>query len=218
MSSLTHRSVLGVSLVSLSGAGSAQRTDPVPPAAPGAAGSGDTRAPFGLTWGLSSEETRKDVGATLRPSEDQGRWGSSFAATGLSRALSDTESIILSYGFRDRLFRVVAIGRPNGPDPSGGATLNRYQELSGALASRYGRGNEQVSRDTQIWKAPNEYVMSLTQGRAHRFTIFANQAVEVELSMRDQSIDKSYYVIIFTSIPGKAEFDQDKKQRECDSL
>lgn len=217
MSSLTRRSALAVSLASFFSAASAQRSDIVPPAAPGVAGSGDTHAPFGLTWGLSSDETRV-LGATLRPSEDQGRWGSSFAATGLSRVLSDTESVVLSYGFRDRLFRVLAVGRMNGPDPFGGVTLDRYQELSGALASRYGRGNERVSRDTQIWKAPNEYVMSLTQGRAHRFTTFANQAVEVELSMRGQSNDKSYYVIIFTSIPGNAAFEQNKKQRERDSL
>lgn len=177
---------------------------------------GDTKAPFGLTWGMSADDVRK-LGATL--TDAGGRdYGKGFTVTGLERVLSDAQTVLLFFGYRDRLFRIVAVGRFQGPDPYGASTLTRYKELAAILEERYGKGRETDLRDREMWKAPNEYVMSLKQGRALRFTSFLTVDVEVELSMRAKSQDESNYVIIFSSRPGQTEFELDKRRQEKDSL
>lgn len=90
---------------------------PIPIAA-SAAADANVSAPFGLTWGMSSEEARK-TGAQLAANAGRSDYGASFAATNLSKVLSDTESVTLFSGYKDKLWRIAAAGRPIGPDPSG---------------------------------------------------------------------------------------------------
>src|SRR6266446_8463382 len=164
-------------------------------------------APFGLTWGMSSEEARK-TGAQLSANAGRSDYGASFAATNLSKVLSDTESVALFFGYKDKLWRIAAAGRPMGPDPSGRQTVARYQELATVLSDRYGRGVETDVRDREMWKGPNEYVMSIRQGRAHRYTNFHSTGnVDVELSVRAASSDQAYYVILFAFRLGAREFE-----------
>src|SRR5262249_15256421 len=153
-------------------------------------------APFGLKWGMSSEEVRK-TGVELAANPGRSEFGAAFAATNLSKVLTDTESVFLFFGYKDKLWRIAAAGRPMGPDPSGSQALARYQELASVLAERYGRGVETDIRDREMWKGPNEYVMSLRQGRAFRYTNFHSINVDVELSVRAAESDKSYYVILY---------------------
>ena len=132
--------------------------------------------------------------------------------------LSDTESVFLFFGYKDKLWRIAAAGRPMGPDPSGSQTVARYQELVAVLSDRYGRGVETDIRDREIWKGPNQYVMSIRQGRAHRYTNFHSAKVDVELSVRAADSDKAYCLILFQYSPGAREFEADKKVREKDAL
>lgn len=175
-----------------------------------------SRGPFGLTWGSSAEEVRnQEVQLTASPSSDFGR---SFTATGLSQVLSDAAVVFLSFGHRNRLWRVAAAGNANTNDPFGGATVARYRELAQALTSRYGSGREIDTRDSRIWKEAHEYVMSLRTGRASRFTTFNTPVVSVELSVRATSGDSSHWFLIFESKAEQALFEEDKRRRERDSL
>ena len=179
---------------------------------------GDSPAPFGLTWGMSSDEARK-TGAQLAANAGRSDYGASFAATNLSKVLSDTESVILFFGFKDKLWRIAAAGRPMGPDPSGRQAVARYQELAAVLSDRYGRGIETDVRDREVWKGPNEYVMSIRQGRAYRYTNFHSSAnVDVELSIRATGNNQAYYLILFEYRPGAQEFEADKKVHEKEAL
>ena len=175
------------------------------------------RAPFGLTWGMSADDLRQQ-GVTLTREEQSREWGASYTATKLPKVLSDTEAASLAFGHDDRLFRIVAIGKTNGPDPYGGATLARYRELVEALSSRYGKGVETDQRDQRVWKEAHEYIMSLHQGRARRFTNFSTPTTNVEVSVRTLGSDKSFYVIIFTSVAGEKAFEASKRTRERDAL
>ncbi len=105
-----------------------------------------------------------------------------------------------------------------GPDPSGSQAVSRYQELAAVLSDRYGRGVETDIRDREMWKGPNEYVMSLRQGRAFRYTKFHSTNVDVELSVRASDTDKAYYLILFQYGPAAREFEADKKVHEKDAL
>lgn len=177
----------------------------------------DVRAPFGLTWGMSSDDVRK-LGVHLTPSAERPNDGVSFAATELSKVLSDTETVVLFFGYRDKLWRVAAVGGSLGPDPSGSQAVARYRELASSLSERYGPGVESDTRDRELWKGANQYVMSLRQGRAHRYTTFRSSTVDVELSVRASDSDRAYYVILFAHRPGAQEFEADKKAHEKDAL
>lgn len=177
----------------------------------------DVRAPFGLTWGMSSDDVQK-LGVGLAASSGRSNFGASFAATGLSKVLSDTEAVALSFGYRDKLWRIAVVGRSMGPDPSGSQTVARYQDLATSLSERYGRGVETDIRDRELWKAQNEYVMSILQGRASRYTKFQSPSVDIELSVRATSSDKAYYFILYEHRPGARSFEADKKVHEKDAL
>jgi hypothetical protein len=124
------------------------------------------------------------------------------------------ESPVLSFGFKDKLWRVAAAGTTHSADPYGGATVQRYRELSSSLAEKYGPGRETDVRDTEMWKSPSEYIMSLKQGRASRYTTFNSPSVTVELSIRAAETDGSYYLLIYRHRAGEKEFDVDKRANE----
>jgi len=166
---------------------------------------------------MSSDQVRK-TGARLTANAGRSEFGAAFAASDLSKVLSDTESVFLFFGYKDKLWRIAAAGRQMGPDPSGSQAVARYQELAAVLSDRYGRGVETDTRDREMWKGPNEYVMSIRQGRAHRYTNFHSTNVDVELSVRAADSDKSYYLILFQYSPGAREFEADKKVNEKDAL
>lgn len=175
-----------------------------------------TRGPFGLAWGSSTDQV-KEMEVQLTPSSGN-NWGTSFTAAGLSQVLHDAELVLLSFGHRNRLWRVAAAGRTISREPYGASTIARYQELSQALSSRYGAGRESDHRDTRIWNEPNQYVMSLHQGRAHRYTTFETPSTHIELSMRAAGGDSSYWFLIYASKAERALFEQDKRSRETNSL
>lgn len=176
-----------------------------------------SRAPFGLTWGSSAQEVQA-LGVTLTENAALRDYGRSYEAKNLDRVLSDTSNVLLSFGWRDKLIRVFALGRPVPNDPYGGQVIARYEELIGTLTERYGRPRIVDQRDTEMWKAPNEYIASIKQGRAARFAAFSTATVQVELSVRAQDYDTARYAIIFEYRPGMQDFGTDKKAREREAL
>jgi hypothetical protein len=92
--------------------------------------------PFGLTWGSTVEQT-KAVGIELKPDTNKEN-GVSFIARSLPKALSDQDFAFVSYGFDDKLWRIVAVSRSFSNDPKGEKIRTRYGELVGVLAGKYG--------------------------------------------------------------------------------
>ena len=185
-------------------------------AATRAAESEDNLGPFGLMFNSSADEVRR-TGVQLAPVVGT-EWGTSFVASGLEKVLSDMDNPILSFGFKDKLWRVAAAGKTNSADPYGSNTVARYKELMTSLSEKYGPGRETDARDREMWKDPSEYIMSLQQGRAARYALFSARFVTIELSVRASDASSSYYVIIYKSIHGEKEFAIDKKTNEKGSL
>lgn len=175
------------------------------------------RAPFGLTWGSSVQQVQA-AGAALTEHAALREFGRSFEASNLGRVLVDTSDVFLSFGWRDRLIRLLALSRPILNDPHGGHVLARYGELVETLANRYGAPRLVDERDTGLYKAPGDYVASLRFGRALRFAEFSAPAVRVQLFLRAQSNDAAGYGLLFEHKPGMMEFEADKKARERDAL
>jgi hypothetical protein len=182
-----------------------------------AAGPDDMNAPFGLTWGMSSYEVRK-TGVKLASDKGVSDYGTSFIATELSKVLTDTEGVMLFFGYNDKLWRIATFGRPSGPDGAGNEVTSRYLDLAASLSGRYGKGADTDERDTQVYKRPDEYIMSLQQGRARRYTEFHTGAVDVELSIRVIDMNTSHYLIFFEYVPGRRDFEKEKKAHEKDAL
>ena len=183
----------------------------------GMAADDDLRAPFGLTWGVSSDDLRK-TGVNLAADPSVKDFGVSFIATNLGKVLSDTESVLLSFGFNDKLWRNASVGRTVGPDPSGSRVIARYLDLAASLSEKYGKGVETDRRDTEIYKKANQYVASLQQGRAYRFMSYRTNSVSVELSIRAKDMEDAYYLILFDYLPEARQFQLDKKAHEKDAL
>ena len=53
-----------------------------------------------------------------------------------------------------------------------------------------------------MFKNPNEYVASIEQGRAYRYTSYHTNSVSVELSIRAKDMDSAYYLILCNCSPG----------------
>ncbi|MGI3775884.1 MAG: hypothetical protein ACRYGC_01195 [Janthinobacterium lividum] len=177
----------------------------------------DNHGPFGLIYGSSSDIVRQN-GVSLEPWSAKSDWGKTFVASGLSKVLSDMEPPVLSFGFKDSLWRVAAAGKTVESDPYGNRVVARYQELAVSLSQRYGYGMETDTRDHEMWKEPNEYVMSIKQGRASRYTEFKTPGIYVELSIRAVDNNSAFYLIIFKSKAGAREFENDKEQNEKSAL
>lgn len=175
------------------------------------------RAPFGLTWGSTIQQIQA-AGATLAENTVIRDFGRTYDAKGIDRVLFDMSDVLLSFGWRDKLIRIFALGRPVPNDPFGNRVVGRYQELIGILADRYGTPRQMDHRDTEMYKAPNEYVASLKQGRAWRYASFQTGVVEVELSIRASDFDTARYALLFEHKLGMQAFAAYKRVRERDAL
>ncbi len=179
--------------------------------------SDENRGPFGLTFGASIELVQQ-AGIHLSEISENKSWGTTFTATGLSQVLSDMDPPGISFGFKNKLWRIAVPSKSFGPDPYGSEVLTRYKELVLSLSQKYGHGTEVDLRDHEMWKKPNEYIMSLKQGRANRYTNFETNNISIEISIRAIDGENAYYLIIYESKSGMREFTKDKKEREQNAL
>jgi hypothetical protein len=177
---------------------------------------GDDRGPFGLTWATTVAQVRS-IGVALSANASKD-FGDAYSATNLPKVIEDANAILLAFGYDDKLWHVAAVGPTIDNDPAGTQVLARFAELNHALAARYGVGKETDIRDNEMFKETKEYVASLKTGRAHRYVSFDNDSTSVELSIRANSFDAAFWVMIFESNAGSKAFKASKNQHEKDAL
>ena len=106
---------------------------PSSPAAPAVAA-----APFGLEWGLSKEELEaKGIKLAEVPTNEGSQ---RFSATGLSKLVAGVETVVVDFGFDNRLWKVIAASEDFPNDPYGFKVKARYGELNDILTEKYGKG------------------------------------------------------------------------------
>jgi hypothetical protein len=173
-------------------------------------------APFGLTWGQSSGQIQA-VGVELK-SIDRADYGKTFVATRLPRALADQETALLSFGHNDKLWRIVALGRPNENDPTGASVRARYDELRGILEEKYGRAKSVHRLGDHFYSKPENFVYGISKGESYWYSSFENNGAEIELAIIAPDMSKSRWRIIVTQKTLARDFEDSKRAIEKKAL
>lgn len=172
------------------------------------------QAPFGLSWGMSTEQVRA-LGIELTDSPVE-NWGKSFEAAKLPKVLSDAEYAILSFGFDDRLWRIGAASRSFGGDPAGAKALARYDELNTVLTEKYGKG-KQVHIHAR-YSQPEHFTMHIKMGEGQWFTDFDTPQMTIQLGIGARSYSTTFWRLIFENKTLAAEFEEAMKKGEKSAL
>jgi hypothetical protein len=173
-------------------------------------------APLGLAWGMSSAQVRAmNVLLKDAPMKD---YGTSFSATQLPKMINDVETVVLSFGYDDKLWRIADISKVFSNDPHGTATLNRYDEIAQALSEKYGRGTQHHQYDANQFMKGGDFLYKIKVGEAWHYTDYHTDLLDVQLILGAASSSDGYYRIIFENKPLSAGFAKGKKGREKDAL
>ena len=136
--------------------------------------------------------------------------------TNVEPLLNDAHTVILSFGFNDKLWRVFVAGRPFEDDPAGTSVLARYDELNGILADKYGKGNSAHSLGQ--YNQQQHFAMHIKGGDAQWFTNFNPPQLMIQLGIRAQDYSTTYWFLIFEEKTLAAEFEKAKKANERGTL
>lgn len=174
-------------------------------------------APFGLKWGMSVADA-KASGIKLSDLDEKKKFGISYRATDLPKVLPDADFVALSFGFQDKLWRIVVIGQNVMNDPYGSGVKARYSELAAALSEKYGRGKPYEFQDTELWKKADEFLMGINLGRSWHYTDFDTPYVFVQLGIEAEDANTAHWRIIYEFKSLRGLFETDQKAHERDAL
>jgi hypothetical protein len=179
---------------------------------------GDSKdaAPLGLTWAMSLAEA-KTLGIDLKPQEGLA-FGNSFVARKLPKALSDLGTVIVSFGYDDKLWRVVALSEDFSNDPYGTRVIARYDELTRILADKYGKGVSQQHNEPNQFMKGTDFLYNIKSGKSWQYTDFETSGLKVQLAIGATDTSTGYWRIIFTNKALSVEFQKGKKSHEKDAL
>lgn len=152
-------------------------------------------APFGLQWGMSSAQTRA-IGVVLTE-DTRKNYGLTYMATKLPKMIADVQTVLLSFGFDDKLWRVVAVSKEFSNDPYGFTVQKRYDELAAELAEKYGRGEVESGASDEFYRDPTNFVYAIQSGHAWHYTNYNNKLIKVQLGISATDPSTSFYQIIF---------------------
>jgi len=180
------------------------------------AGAEEDVAPFGLIWMATSAEVESH-GVIMTPLE-VATWGKSFAAKNLPKGLSDLETVILSFGYDDTLWRIVAIGNEFENDRYGWNAKSRYEQLADSLGKTYELVETQERPSTdRYYSAPEKFAYSLSQNEAWWYSTYKSPSTNIELSL-DADYEDTYWRLIYTHTGGEKAFEAGKRDAEIDAL
>jgi hypothetical protein len=172
--------------------------------------------PFGLTWGMSQAEVRS-LGVQLTPMET-GKYGVAVGATNLPKALSDTLSIQLYFGFNDRLWRVVSISKMWEHDRTGVQAKTRFGEVHNLLTERYGNPTDHFSIPSSTFFADSDqFAYGISTNNRFYFSEWDISDLNVELSIRAK-MESTYYAIIYEFKPLENNVTSHMQAKEKDAL
>jgi hypothetical protein len=175
-----------------------------------------TDAPIGLVWGSSATEIQAK-GIELKEIEGTD-FGKSYIASKVEKALADQSAALLSFGFNDKLWRVLITSRPFSDDPSGSSAVARYNELVGVLSEKYGRGIQNHKLGGSIYAQPEYFLAGIRGGQSKWFSNFdiSNLFIQIGLSASDSST--ASWRLIYENKILRRDFEASKRSREKGTL
>ncbi|QQO35412.1 hypothetical protein JJC00_07060 [Bradyrhizobium diazoefficiens] len=175
-----------------------------------------TDAPIGLVWGSSSAEVQAK-GIELKEVEGTD-FGKSYLASKLEKALADQSAALLSFGFNDKLWRVLITSRPFSEDPAGSAAVARYDELASLLSDKYGKGAQVHRLGESIYAQSGYFVAGIRGGQSRWFTNFDNSSLFIQLGLTASDSSTATWRLIYENKIFRRDFEASKRSREKGTL
>lgn len=173
-------------------------------------------APLGLAWGASTADIQSS-GVELKEFLGS-EYGKSFVASKTSRALADQSLTLVSFGFNDKLWRVVIAGRSVSNDPTGSAVLERYKELSSLLAEKYGKPKTYHRLGESIYSQSAYFVAGIRGGNTSWYSNFETADLSIQLSLAATDSSTSNWRLIYENRQLRKSFEASKRSKEKGSL
>ncbi|MET4736696.1 hypothetical protein ABIF73_000835 [Bradyrhizobium japonicum] len=174
------------------------------------------KAPLGLEWGQSQDDTKK-LGVELGTGPDDS-FGKGAALTKLPQAVADAEIVYGSYGFNDKLFRIVIISKPFANDPFGNGVISRYSALQGILSEKYGKPAQTHRLGDSIYAEQRYFVSGIQSGRTFWYSNYSTPELSIQLGIVADDQSTARWKIIYENKPLNALFEQSKRAKEKGSL
>lgn len=173
-------------------------------------------APLGLEWGLSQDDTKK-LGVELTMQADDS-FGKAVIFTKLPQTISDAEIVLGSYGYDDKLYRIVILSKQFSNDPSGNAVLNRYGALSGLLSEKYGHAVQTHRMGDSIYAEQRYFASGIQNGRSFWYSNYPSNDLLVQLGVIAEDGSTTRWRIIYENKALKSSFEQSKRSKEKGTL
>ena len=162
-------------------------------------------APLGLTWGMSAADA-KTQGGDLKEFTSTD-FGKTFLAMKLERAVADQEATLLSFGFSDKLWRIVVTSRDFSNDPAGSGVQARYHELSSVLSEKYGNPTKSHRLGGSIYSEPKYFIAGIRGGNSTWFSNFETPTVFIQLGILATDSSTSSWRIIYENKALRKDFE-----------
>jgi hypothetical protein len=173
-------------------------------------------APLGLVWGSSSSDVReRGVELTEAPRSE---FGNSFAANKFEKAIADQGKVHLSFGFNDKLWRIVIGSREFSNDPFGSKVTARYNELVSVLSEKYGKPMQNHRLGDSKYSRDGYFLNGIQAGTSSWFSNFETPNVFIQLGITANDSSTGYWKLIYEYKPLKKGFEESKRSHEKGSL
>lgn len=187
------------------------------------------KAPFGLIWGLSKEETA-ELGFELEPTAIED-FKNAYVVKNPQQQQTQFNSVIIAFGSQNHLNAIYAEGIAAKDTPQATNILNRYNQYYNALKQKYGNDKEYFKpntiekeialppalQQTNKTNARNEklaaktvrvdnprgnddFLQELQEGKATLFATFNNQQINVTLSVAADENAQTYIILEYENL------------------
>ena len=177
------------------------------------------QAPFGLLW-LAPQEKIESLGVILTQKNIKDS-PNSFIAEHLPKSVSAFESVLVSFGESDMLWRIAGYGIPLADDENATNGLKEYHKFYNIFEEKYGNAEEfytaavvnvdeevilkdgttsHVIKQKFIEKGDNDFKQKLMTGESVLYATFHNDLVSVTLALMVNGDGKTFVVVDYKNL------------------
>ena len=176
-------------------------------------------APFGLLW-LAPQRKIEKLGVVLKPKKVKDS-PNSFTATNLPKPVSAFESVLVSFGDNDILWRIAGYGTPIDDDQNASLGLKEYNKFYHIFDEKYANAEEfytaavinvdeevmlkdgsksHMIRQKFIEKGDDGFKEKLMKGESILYATFHNDSVSVTLALMANGDGQTFIMVDYKSL------------------
>jgi hypothetical protein len=142
-------------------------------------------------------------------------FGDSVVATGLPQELPDQHYTVLSFGYDDRLIRVVAVSEGNEQDRTAARVTARYHELATLLSERHHRVKSETHIDENY--DADRTALGFHNKKNSMYTEWRDDDLRIELSVFAVA-NRTHWRLIFEYLPALRDIEKRRKRLDEKAL